>query len=173
MAAGSSFWHGSHTYVGYSFDNNMISVIAYLAHQASVSNLPGNSSILKELSPTPRNASSVEVSEQITKMFSTQPVVEWSETLWTVDMPHDYFVIFGAIVGTIFTLSMPYIISNFILTKLITSLLNPTQQDFLMNNYLPELHEATKHLTTTQDEKTALLEKFTGCLIKLLYAFLF
>jgi hypothetical protein len=32
MAAGSAFWHGSHTYVGYSFDNNMISVIGYLAH---------------------------------------------------------------------------------------------------------------------------------------------
>ena len=31
-AMGSAMWHGSHTYVGYSFDNNIIAVIAYLAH---------------------------------------------------------------------------------------------------------------------------------------------
>lgn len=33
LAMGSAMWHGSHTYVGYSFDNNMIAVISYLAHQ--------------------------------------------------------------------------------------------------------------------------------------------
>merc|ERR1712166_1308906 len=33
----SAIRHGSHTYVGYSFDNNMIAVISYLAHQAAVS----------------------------------------------------------------------------------------------------------------------------------------
>jgi len=60
---GSAMWHGSHTYVGYSFDNNMIAVISYLAHQASVSNLPGNSTVLKQLSLTPRSMDGVEVSE--------------------------------------------------------------------------------------------------------------
>ena len=104
MGAGSSFWHGSHTFVGYSFDNQMIAAIAYLAHQAMVDNLGGDSSVLKDLSETPRNLSSAEVSEQLTLMFSNQPVVEWSETLNTIDMPHDYFVIFGAIVATIMTL---------------------------------------------------------------------
>ena len=47
MAIGSSFLHGSHTYVGYSFDRNMIALTAYLAHQVSVNSLPGDSSILK------------------------------------------------------------------------------------------------------------------------------
>ena len=41
----------------------MISAIAYLAHQATVGDLPGDSSILKELSETPRNLTSAEVSE--------------------------------------------------------------------------------------------------------------
>ena len=63
MGAGSSFWHGSHTFVGYSFDNQMISAIAYLAHQSIVDNLGGDSSILKELSDTPRNLTSAQVSE--------------------------------------------------------------------------------------------------------------
>ena len=47
LAVGSSFLHGSHTFVGYSFDRNMIAMIAYLAHQMSVSSLPSDSSILK------------------------------------------------------------------------------------------------------------------------------
>jgi hypothetical protein len=33
LAMGSSMWHGSHTFVGYSFDNNMIALIAYLGYQ--------------------------------------------------------------------------------------------------------------------------------------------
>jgi hypothetical protein len=32
LAVGSAMWHGSHTYVGYSFDNNLMAVIGYLAH---------------------------------------------------------------------------------------------------------------------------------------------
>ena len=47
LAMGSAFWHGSHTYVGHSFDNNMIAVIAYLAHQTSVAELSTNSTILR------------------------------------------------------------------------------------------------------------------------------
>ena len=47
LGVGSSFWHASHTYVGYSFDNNMIAVIAALMHDASVSPLPSNSTVLK------------------------------------------------------------------------------------------------------------------------------
>jgi hypothetical protein len=46
LAMGSSMWHASHTYVGYSFDNNMIAVISYLAHQSSIQSLPSKSSIL-------------------------------------------------------------------------------------------------------------------------------
>jgi len=36
LAAGSAFFHGSHTYVGYVFDNQMIAIIAYMAHQSSI-----------------------------------------------------------------------------------------------------------------------------------------
>jgi hypothetical protein len=106
-------------------------------------------------------------------MFSTKPVVEWSEELWTIDMPHDYFIIFGAVIGTVFTISMPYFIANFLMNKLAYGLLKPDQADFIMKSYMPELHDATKHLSTTQEEKTSLFEKLTGCLIKLLYAFLY
>ena len=64
---GSAFWHGSHTYSGYSFDNNMIGVIAYIAHQASVSHFP-QSTILSELSETPRKRTGIEIAEDLVKM---------------------------------------------------------------------------------------------------------
>jgi len=68
LTMGSAFWHGSQTYVGSSFDNNVIAVIAFLAHQASVSYLP-HSSILTELSRTPRNSTGIQVAHDLTTMF--------------------------------------------------------------------------------------------------------
>lgn len=62
-AAGSAFFHGSQTRMGDSYDNNMIAVVAYLGHQLSVSKLNSTSSILNELSPTPRGISAQEISE--------------------------------------------------------------------------------------------------------------
>jgi len=63
-------------------------VIAYIAHQISVVNLPTNSSIITELSPTPRARSSVEISEDLVKMFYEKPVPQWAKVLDTTDLPH-------------------------------------------------------------------------------------
>jgi hypothetical protein len=109
---GSAFWHGSHTTVGNRFDNNMIAVIAYVAHQMSTINLPGNSSILKELSPTPRSKSSVEVSEDLVLMFTEQPVAEWARILDTCDIPHSYFITFAALIATIVSLLLPWTLTH-------------------------------------------------------------
>ena len=111
LAMGSAMWHGSHTYVGYSFDNNMIAVISYLAHQASVSGLPGDSSILKELSPTPRSKSGVQVSEDLVNMFTNEPVDEWAEILDKADIPHVYFITFAALLATCFSLVLPWMLT--------------------------------------------------------------
>jgi hypothetical protein len=60
-------WHGSKTYVGDSFDNKMIAIIAYLSHQMMVDNIPCigdcDSTIFKDLSPTKRNTTSLEITE--------------------------------------------------------------------------------------------------------------
>jgi len=89
LAFGSAIWHGSHTYVGKSFDNRYIAFIAYLAHQASLSNLKTNSTVLKELSLTPRNKTAFELSDDFVSMFIDHPPPEWAEVLDTADFPHD------------------------------------------------------------------------------------
>jgi hypothetical protein len=110
-AMGSAMWHGSHTYVGYSFDNNMIAVISYLAHQAAVSNLPSNSSVLHQLSMTPRSKDGVEVSEDLVKMFSEKSVPEWAKIMDTADLPQVYFSTFAALIATGFSLMFPWVIT--------------------------------------------------------------
>ena len=75
LGVGSSFLHGSHTFVGYSFDRNMIAIIAYLSLEISVSSLPSESSILKQLSTSRRSKSAIEVADEFTKMLYQQPVV--------------------------------------------------------------------------------------------------
>jgi hypothetical protein len=70
LAVGSSFWHGSHTYVGYSFDNNMIAVLAALMHNAAMDPLPSNSTILKQLKRSERSENAVDVTTHIVEMFS-------------------------------------------------------------------------------------------------------
>lgn len=70
LAVGSAMWHGSHTFVGYSFDNNLMAVIGYLAHQASVSGLSTTSSIVHELSDTARSKTAAQTSQEVTLMFA-------------------------------------------------------------------------------------------------------
>lgn len=77
LAMGSAFWHGSHTYDGYAFDNDMIAIISYLAHQASVSSLK-YSPVLTDLSTTKRSKTGLEVSEDLVEMFYSKPVDQWA-----------------------------------------------------------------------------------------------
>lgn len=71
LAMGSAMWHGSHTFVGYSFDNNMIALISYLGYQSSVSSIAGDSSVIRDISPTPRKKTGIQVSTDLTQMFGT------------------------------------------------------------------------------------------------------
>jgi hypothetical protein len=172
LAMGSAMWHGSHTYVGYSFDNNMIAVISYLAHQASVSGLPGSSSILKELSPTPRSKSGVQVSEDLVLMFTNEPVTQWAEILDKADLPHDYFITFAAIISTVFSLVMPWFLVEFSITQLANLLIPKDDAAFIINQYLPELKNAVKNVKVSTEDQTALVYMFGGMLMKIGYAFL-
>ena len=137
---GSAFWHGSHTYAGMVFDNNMIAVISYLAMESITEHMPGDSYILKHLSETPRNQTSYEVVEGLTKMFSEEDPSEWSMTLNDIDMPTDYIMIFAAFLSTIGALLFPWFLVQFVFSKLgHLAIKNKENEDFFVNKFLPEL----------------------------------
>lgn len=162
-------WHGSHTFVGYSFDNNMIAVISYLAHQASVSGLSSKSTILKELSASPRNMTGVEVSTQLTNLF-LQPAETWPEVLNSLDLPLDYYITFSALISTFVSLIAPWFVTELVMSTLADKILTPKDRDFLNNDYLPALHEAVKDVSIEKEEKTKITSIFVSMMIKLLYA---
>jgi hypothetical protein len=173
LAAGSAMWHGSHTFVGYSFDNNLMAVIGYLAHQASVSGLKTSSSVIHELSDTPRSQSAAQTSEDVTLMFSNEPVAQWSETLNTMDIPLDYYLTFSAIVGTVSVIIFPYFLAYELMSFLTYAIIGQESADFICLKYLPELRKELAQLQITEEEKRNVFNKIIGTLIKMMYAFIY
>lgn len=147
LSIGSHFWHGSHTYAGEVFDNQMISVISYLALETITEHMPGNSTVLKQLSETPRGKSSYEVVEGLTKMFSDQPPSEWSKTLTDIDMPGDYFMNLTALVASVGALVCPWFVIDHVIGYLAPKVIKDKENaNFFMNSFLPELGESTRQI---------------------------
>jgi len=115
LTMGSAMWHGSHTYLGYQFDNTMIAMISYIGYQGMISQVGSDNNILKYLQHTPRNHTALEVSEDLTQMLATQPFEKWGEFLGTMDIILDYFVIFAAILVMVLTMTLPQSIATYLL----------------------------------------------------------
>ena len=79
----------------------MIAVIAYLAHQMSVSGLP-DTPVLRDLAQEKRGKSSLDTALSLTNMFTDLPTYKWAEVLDTADIPHNYFLSFAALASTSF-----------------------------------------------------------------------
>ena len=72
--------HGSHTSVGQKFDSNFIDIVAFTAHQASISGLnSSNPSVLHDLSVTSRTQSGIQTQSDIMEMSISKDVSEWAE----------------------------------------------------------------------------------------------
>jgi hypothetical protein len=72
LAVGSAWWHGSQTYLGSVFDNEMIYIITYTCAQAAVS--WSDSPILTEWSTTRKYKHSLEIVTEITEAIAEEPV---------------------------------------------------------------------------------------------------
>jgi len=172
LTQGSAFWHGSHTYLGNVADNRFIDIVAFVAHQASVKNLPDVSSVVRDLSLTPRSKSSVESSEDLTKLFENTPVEEWTQAILDVDMP-DYMLTFSGLVSTFLTLLLDDTLADIAIPALMDLFSLPDEQrEFVFDHYLPEIRNATSLIELSEEEKAELQGNIASTLIKLIYAFL-
>ena len=52
LCLGSAAFHGSHTRLGRRADNDVIGIMSYILHQASISNLPHTSVVITDLGLT-------------------------------------------------------------------------------------------------------------------------
>lgn len=151
----------------------MIALLAYFMHQASVANLPGNSTVLRELNLTSLNQTSTEVAAEIVEMFYQKPVPEWADVMDTAAFPHDYYTTFSAFVTTILGIALPWSLVEVIIPFLVNKIVPGAPADFIINHYMPEYHTAISGLSFTFEQKLTLLTTMAGVVMKILYAFLF
>lgn len=139
LSAGSAFFHGSHTLVGYLYDNEMIAIIAYIAYQSQVNFIAGDSDILKYLAPKARKQSIDDIVANISISFANADTKDWATVIEDADFPHDYFYTFAGVIYVMITLIFPWTIATQILSILTKLCLNEEQGDFMENQYLPAL----------------------------------
>ena len=103
-------------------------------------------------------------------MFSEEKVDDWAKVLDEGDFPHVYFITFATFVCTIFSLILPWFLASFVINHAIV-LIPEENRDFVMNHYMPELHNATKNISIPHEDQKELVFRFIGVLIKIGWAF--
>ena len=105
-------------------------------------------------------------------MFINEPTSEWSMTLNSIDLPTDYFLTFATYIASISALLLPWAIVDFVLGYLSKlALKNQDSYEFYNQKFLPELRTATKDIVISRKDKTDLIDKVFGMVMKILYAF--
>ncbi len=96
MAQGSAFFHGSETDVGAVADVKLNDLFTFIGYQAAVSGLePLDSSILHDLSVTPRSKTAVETTAELQNVYINQPVETWKDAVNEIDVPRIYLGMCG------------------------------------------------------------------------------
>ena len=148
LCYGSALFHASATDTGGSLDVDLISILTYAMHQASIENLAdlGASTVITDLSRTPREMSAADMAGSISDMFLAEPPYKWQNHSKSIHTPN-YFVTIPAVATTAFSVGF----DDSVVDALAPILLNlfgidQEDQDFLLNEYIPEVHTKTKQL---------------------------
>lgn len=112
LAMGSSFWHGSHSYVGYLFDNKMIDLIINLMYSEAVQNMESDDPWLKNLSATPRTMNAFDLTEKLTRDLKDKPIKDWAKLLEEADIPKGDKYGLAACIGLIAVVLLPHWIAK-------------------------------------------------------------
>jgi len=170
LAYGSAFWHGSRTKLGNLCDNRFIDFVAFLGYQASVVPYP-NSSILHDISLTPRKKDAVYWVNELTRTFLEDDIGVWSEQIGSYDIPQ-YYLTFSAIFSNLFALVFSPSTVETIVNELTSAFnLPPEDVEFVNKHYLPAVFNVTADIKLSQLQKAQLLSKLAGTIVKLGYAF--
>ena len=141
LGSGSAFFHGSCTQTGLSFDANMISILSYVAHQASIENLIplGPSCVITDLNSTCREYSGIEIANSIQDMVLTMPVEEWGNHIESIQMP-SFFITFGGLVSSALSLAFEEETVDALAPFLMDLLSVPEEEQvFILQEYIPEV----------------------------------
>merc|ERR1711997_1316646 len=174
LAQGSAFWHGSETVNGGHADVRINDLFAYVAYQAVMQKVvPLESSIIHDLSLTPRVSNGNQITSDFVDMYINDPVEEWGTKLVAADIPNLRLTMCGYF-GTALTLLYEEDLVDSVVKFLLDQFtdITPDIKEFCIGEFLPELRLATVNFNMPQDEFLRLEGNTYSTLIKLLYAFL-
>jgi len=175
LGMGSSFMHGSRTSLGGVFDTIPISVIAYQYFQLMTDSLDaknGTDSILHELSATPRAYDGRMLATKLHMIPLEHEINDWHSALDKLERPQYYFT-FGAIIINALTLVAPPAVNDVLIPPLMSAFgLSDDVKTFLLSKFIPTIRDATADINLSLKQRTALVSKFAGTVVKLLYSFM-
>ena len=164
--------HGSHTHIGWLMDVNSMTFLAYLVHQISVSKLPGNSPILKELSDKPRKQDALGLIEDYTVTIKDKDISQWGRMIEHSGIdPHSFERTFAAIVATGVSLALPWWMTEYIIDLIAKNTIGKGSYHFIVDRYLTELKVAVKDVSVSFMGKQRILRRFLSLILKAAYSF--
>jgi len=175
LALGSAFFHGSHTRLGSRADNNLIGVMSFILHQASISKLPAQyrSPVITDLSMVRRNQTGVEMAQAITDLYRTRPNTEWLEYFRQLDIP-DYYTTWAALIATLLTLLLPQSMVLPVALALASAFgVDDKSVQFLEREYIPQIKNALGKKNLSIFKKHKLFSHAMKMVKKMVFAFKF
>jgi hypothetical protein len=176
LGFGSAFFHACGTCgTGAAIDVVPIDFFALLFVQGSLSSLEFNP-VLHELrlpEQPARQYTAYGYVDAMTEMVSAESVYEWKRILDAFDAPNQY-VSFGAFVALnldVLFLDRPDL-SDAIMELVGPLILTPSQLEFLLEVYVPEVRsEIIAKIPFGGEDRAALSNMFMGTLMKMMFAF--
>ena len=171
LVISSSFFHGSTTYLGLQQDLSSISVFSFVIYQIIISPLQSDSSIINDISASPRPETAIKLAESFRDMHLSTPVQDWRSYTQSKDII-PFMNVFAGVITAVTALLTPELLDIIIKPLAEAFGLHRNAIAFIMDEYLPEIKRATENVTISIADKLNLLSKVQGTTIKFVYSFL-
>ena len=177
LASGSSFLHGSGTNLGGTMDTTPIGHISLASYQAAVRSLPRGPFIADVLpNATVAGHNGTDEIVALCALMTGKPVDEWNAGIKDRQKFYqsNYYLTFGAIVVLGARLGLEKAIADELLPVAAKAFgLQPADITFLLDQFDPSLQQslANAAIEVPAADKTVLLRRSAGMLLKMFYAF--
>ena len=177
LASGSSFLHGSGTNLGGTMDTTPIGQISLASYQAAVRSLPSGPFIADVLpNATTEGHNGTDEITALCALMTSKPVYDWNAGIKDrqKDYQSNYYLTFGAIVVLGARLGLEKALADELLPVAAQAMgMQPADIDFLLKQFDPSLQQslASAAIDVPAADKTVLLRRSAGMLLKMFYAF--
>ena len=156
-------------------DSNTIGFVAYASYDIMIQSFPGDSPILKQLSPERRNSTFEDVTTDMMIAFRDNGVAGWTKAMEDADFQSNMYIVFSGILSVLFATLLPWFLAERLVTFAVKAFyrITPEVRDFILNDYLPLLKESVSQIHISSEDKKLLGSRIFSILMKAAWAFTF